>query len=50
MYDFLVHNQLYVVLIIVLVVWIGISFVLIRTERKIGRLEKIIEKTNKLGQ
>lgn len=50
MYDFLVHNQLYVVLIIVLVIWIGISFVLIKTEKKIERLEKIIQKTNKSGQ
>lgn len=49
MYDFLIHNQLYVVLIVVLVIWIGISFVLIRTERKIGQLEKIIQKTNKSG-
>lgn len=47
MYDFLVRNQLYIVLIIVLVIWIGISVVLIRTERKIGRLEKMVQKTSK---
>jgi|DewCreStandDraft_5_1066085.scaffolds.fasta_scaffold90791_2 CcmD family protein len=49
MYDFLVHNQLYVVLIIVLVIWIGISFILFRTDKKIKKLEKIVEKTTKSG-
>lgn len=48
MYNFLVHNQLYVVLIVVIVVWIGIAYALIRIERKVDRLEKVIEKSSKI--
>lgn len=40
MYSFLVQNSIYVVLIIVLIIWGGISFVLLSLDRKVTNLEK----------
>jgi CcmD family protein len=46
MYQFLVENTLYVVLIIVLIIWFGIAFYIFRMERNLKRIEKIIENDN----
>ena len=40
MVEFLINNSLYIVLIIVLMIWSGISFYLFSLDRKVGRLEK----------
>ncbi len=40
MYSFLVQNSIYVVLIIVLIIWGGISFVLLSLDKKVTNLEK----------
>lgn len=40
MYEFLSRNELYVVLIIVLVCWSGLFFYLLRLDKKITNLEK----------
>ena len=38
LYDFLSHNALFVVLIIVLVIWLGIFVYLFRLDKKIRKL------------
>ena len=40
MYDFLSQNQLYIVLAVTLLVWIGIVLYLVRLDKKIGKLEQ----------
>ncbi len=40
MYGFLVENSIYVVLIIVLIIWSGISFFLVSLDNKVTKLEK----------
>ncbi len=40
MYEFLARNELYVVLIIVLVCWVGLFLYLLRLDKKIINLEK----------
>ncbi len=40
MYDFLVQNPLYVVLVVSLAVWAGIYVFLFRLDRKVRRLEE----------
>ena len=39
MLEFMSHNQMYIVLGIVLLVWIGIVAYLVRLDRKVQRLE-----------
>ncbi len=38
-FDFLAEHQLYIVLTVVLIIWIGIISFLFRLEHRIGRLE-----------
>jgi len=42
-YEFLEQNPLYVVLLIVLIGWIGIFFYLLRLDRKLKKLEKMLK-------
>lgn len=46
MYHFLVENSVYVVLIIVLMIWTGISLFLFNLDKKITNLENIVNKNN----
>lgn len=46
MYEFLENNSIYVVLIVVLIIWSGISIFLFATESKLNKLEKKIEELN----
>ena len=46
MYDFLNQNQMYIVLCITLIVWIGIICLLFRMEKKLTKIEKQLEKDN----
>ena len=39
---FLAHDKIYVVLVVVLLIWAGIAFFLLRTDRKISNLERSI--------
>lgn len=43
MYNFLQNNSLYVVLIIVLIIWFGISLFLFLSEKKLSRIEKKLD-------
>ena len=40
MYDFLALHELFIVLVIVLICWIGLFAYLFRMDRKISKLEK----------
>lgn len=40
LYDFFANNQLYVVLAIALVIWLGIFVYIFRIDRKLKKLEK----------
>jgi len=44
MYEFLSQNQLYIVLSVTLLTWIGVLWYLIRLDKKIGQLEKQLKK------
>lgn len=44
MIEFLTNNQLYIVLSIVLIVWAGIVFYLVRLDRKVKELEHNLKK------
>jgi len=44
MCEFLSQNQLYIVLCITLLIWLGIVWYLIRLDKKIGQLEKQLKK------
>jgi CcmD family protein len=44
MYEFLSQNQLYIVLCITLLIWLGIVWYLIRLDKKLGQLEKQLKK------
>jgi CcmD family protein len=44
MLDFMTEHQMYIVLSIVLLVWAGIVFYLVRLDRKISRLEETLKK------
>ncbi len=44
MYEFLGQNQLYIVLFVTMIMWIGIVLYLIRLDKKVGRLEKQLGK------
>lgn len=46
MYHFLVENSVYVVLIIVLIIWTGISLFLFNLDKKITNLENVVNKNN----
>lgn len=41
MYDFLSQNELYIVLIIVLICWLGLFLYLFRLDKKVKKLEKM---------
>lgn len=43
MYQFLVNNTVYVVLTIVLIIWFGLAFYLFKIDKKLKKIEKIIE-------
>lgn len=43
MYQFLVENTVYVVLTIVLIIWFGLAFYLFKIDKKLKKIEKIIE-------
>ncbi len=43
MYQFLVENTVYVVMTIVLIIWFGLAFYLFKIDRKLKKIEKIIE-------
>lgn len=40
---FLAQDKIFVVLVVVLLIWAGISFFLFRTDRKIARLERTVD-------
>ena len=44
MLEFMTENQMYIVLSIVLLVWAGIVFYLVRLDRKVSRLEETLKK------
>jgi CcmD family protein len=44
MYEFLGQNQIYIVLVVILLIWIGIVWYLVRLDKKIDRLEKHLKK------
>ncbi len=48
MYDFLVSNSIFVVLIIALIIWFGISLFLLVIDKKISKLEALINKNEEL--
>ena len=39
----LAQDKLYVVLAVVLIIWIGLGFFILRTDRKLARLERKVE-------
>ncbi len=39
----LAQDKLYVVLAVVLIIWIGLAYFLLRTDRKLDRLERAVE-------
>ncbi len=43
MLDFLAQNSIYIVLLIVLMGWVGIFLYLLRLDKKIDKLEKMIK-------
>lgn len=43
MLNFLENNSIYVVLLIVLIIWTGISLFLFISERKLNRIEKKLD-------
>ncbi|MGQ9819909.1 MAG: CcmD family protein [Candidatus Kapaibacteriales bacterium] len=50
MYDFLVHNQQYIVLLVVLTIWFGLFILIFRLDKKLSKLEKIINENNKASR
>lgn len=44
MFDFLANNQLFIVMTIVLLIWVGIVFYLFRLDRKVKQLEQSMKK------
>lgn len=44
MYDFLLHNSLYVVLTIAIIVWLGLFGMLFRVDSKLNKIEQQIQK------
>lgn len=37
------HDKLYVVLAVVLIIWIGITIFLLRTDKRIDQLERLVD-------
>ncbi|MEJ5285894.1 MAG: hypothetical protein CH6_2865 [Candidatus Kapaibacterium sp.] len=52
MFEFLSNNQLYIVLIIVIIIWIGLFWYLLNTERKLSKIESKFQKmlNNKVNE
>ena len=44
MMEFLSQNQMYIVLVIVLLIWAGIVWYLLRVDKRITQLEKLWKK------
>ena len=44
MIEFLNQNQMYIVLVITLIIWLGIIGYLVRLEKKIGTIERRLKK------
>ena len=44
MYEFLSQNQLYIVLCVTMLTWIGIVWYLFRLDKKVSRIEKRLKK------
>ena len=44
MYEFFNQNQMYIVLVVTLLIWLGIVWYLIRIDKKIKKIEKRLEK------
>ncbi|HLE32661.1 MAG TPA: CcmD family protein [Bacteroidota bacterium] len=44
MFDFLANNQLFIVMTIILLIWVGIVFYLFRLDRKVKQLEQSMKK------
>jgi CcmD family protein len=40
MYEFLEQNSLFVVLLVVLMIWTGLFFYLLRIDKRVSKLEK----------
>lgn len=45
----LAEDKLYVVLAVVLLIWFGIAFFLVRTDRRLARLERRLERAEDAG-
>ncbi len=43
MYDFFIRNELFLVLLIVLICWTGLFLYLLRLDKKIAKLEKLLK-------
>ncbi len=50
MTEFLTNNSIYLVFFITLIIWLGISYFLIRIDMKLTKLEKDIVSNNKEEQ
>lgn len=44
MLEFLTNNQMYVVLSVVLLIWVGIVIYLLRLDKRIRKLEELLKK------
>lgn len=44
--EFLSQNDIYIVLVISCIVWLGFSFLILRFDRRVSNLEKLADKTN----
>lgn len=38
------HDKIYVVLAVVLIIWLGLAFLIYRTDRRLARLERTVER------
>ena len=43
------QDKLYAVLAVVLIIWLGIAFFLVRTDRRIDRLERLVDTGSNTG-
>ncbi|ROL58052.1 CcmD family protein [Bacteroidetes/Chlorobi group bacterium MS-B_bin-24] len=50
MFDFLVQNQIYIVLIIVIIIWLGLMIYLLNLEKKVKELENKLYSREKKGE
>jgi CcmD family protein len=50
MFDFLVQNQIYIVLIIVIIIWLGLMIYLLNLEKKVKELENKLYSSEKKGE